>query len=305
MYPIIPVVAKAVMVVVVVGGGVVIMKKNEFVKKIKSMIPRSRSVGSDKGVSAPQDDSDFMARNVNAIDDVQKRFEEAENRAAQLEMAMKELRSENLKARTELEVLRRKLEEAKQLSFDYFPDLLKWLQKTLGKPEGGTSTNIDELESILLKYGLSVNKDYESIPEGFICVKDAKVAAPEISLPMLVRGDDIELKGIVKVPMSFAGAEPPADYGKNGLHTKAIVSDKTGRETDSAESTKTIPEHESGIPSKVPNESYTSVSEEQIPSHADGVTSNAMGETIVFGNEDVGIGNDDDFIITTKERTKS
>lgn len=308
MYPVIPAVVKAAMVVVAVGGGVVMLKKNDVVKKFKSIIPRFGDDGPDQGVSDPQGDSDFMARNgVNAIDDVQKRFEEAENRAAELEMAMKELRSENLKTRTELEVLRRKLEEAKQLSFVYFPDLLKWLQKTLGKPEGGTSAdNIGELESILLlKYRLSVNKDYENIPEGFVCVKDAKVTVPEISLPMLARGDDIELKGIVKVPMSFAGAEPPADYREEGLRTEAIASDKNGNETDSSESTKPIPECECGIPSRVQNESCISVFEVQTSNHADGATDNAMVDPIVFGNEKACCGNDDDFIITTKERTKS
>jgi len=314
MYPVIPAVVKAVMVVAAVGGGVVMLKKNDVVKKmkkIKSIIPCFGGEDSDQGVSDPQGDSDLMARNgVN--DDLQKRFEEsksrveeAESRAAQLEMAMKELRSESLKARTELEVMRRKLEEAKQLSFDYFPDLLKWIQKTLGKPEGGASTNIDELEFILSKYGLSVNKDYENIPEGFVCVKDVKVTGPEISLPMLARGDDIELKGIVKVPMSFAGAEPPADYRKEGLRTEAIASDKNGDEIDSSESVKTISERESRISSRVPNESYTPVSEEQTPNHADGATDNAMGEPIALENEEAGFGNDDDFIITTKERTRS
>lgn len=303
MYPMIPAVVKVVLSVAAVGGGVVMLKDKGFIEKLKRKIPLLGSNDSDGDIQDTPDD--LTARDeANAIDDLQKRLEEAESRAIQLEMATKELRSENLKLRTEVEVLRRKLEEAKRLSFDYFPDLLKWLQKTLGKSECGESDNIEELASILsLKYGLTVNEDYANIPEGFVCVKDAKVTVPEISLPMLARGDDIELKGIVKVPMSFAGAEPPVDSVRAELHNEAVVSDKNGEETDSSELKK--PMTENGISVKVSNECYASVSNEQIPSHVYGVGDDAEGDSCAFGNEEARIEKEDDFIITTKERTKS
>ncbi len=219
MYPVVPIVVKTVVFAGVLGGGVAMLKGRGF-KDVSGKVygkfisllgfggkdpeeePLNRREGGDSTAKgdAPSDD------------DWAKRLAAAEERVLQLETQVKELRSESLKKSADLEVLARKLNDARQLDVDYFLELLKWLQKMLGKPvREETAGDVAELVSILSTYGLTVDRDYEPGREGFICIKDKQVAAPEVSLPMIVRNDNIVLEGIVKVPMSFAGAEPPAE----------------------------------------------------------------------------------------------
>ena len=170
-------------------------------------------------------------------DDLREKSANAEERVQQLESQMKELRSENLQKKADVEILMQKLENAKQLEFSFL-ELLKWLQKMLGKvTEGETAKDMEDLISILAKYGLTVDKNYEPGREGFICVKDMYVAAPEVSLPAIARQDDIILEGIVKVPITFAGAEPPVEQTKSETPNEGFASDN---------SEGTSPVHENG-----------------------------------------------------------
>lgn len=296
MYPMIPVVAT----VVVIVGGSIILKDKGFMRKIKRKIHRFSGNDSGGDMQHSQDISDLTEQDgADVIGDLQNRLKESENRAMQQEETLKMLRSENLKLSTNLEVTCRKLDEAKRLSFDYFFDLLKWLQKILGKSKRGESDDnidIEELSSILSKYGLTVCEDYKHFPEGFICIKDEKVTESEISLPMLLRGDDIELKGIVKVPMSFAGAQPPVDSKKSDLYKKTIASNENKQESLLSELKKSMSMNGDSI--KILNEDYTSVSDRQISNHIDEVERNA--ESVVLENVEVKFENEDDFIILTK-----
>ncbi len=216
MYPAVAIVVKTVVFAGVLGGGIAMLKgkglKDVF-DKVKGLIPGLGGNDLDEAPSSRREDDGLTARRgAPADDDRAKRLAAAAERALQLEKQVKELRAEILKKDADLEVLARKLNDARQLDVDYFLELLTWLQKMLGKPvREETAGDIAELVSILSTYGLTVDRDYEPGREGFICIKDMEVATPEVSLPMIVRNDNIVLEGIVKVPMSFAGAEPPAE----------------------------------------------------------------------------------------------
>ena len=147
---------------------------------------------------------------------------------------LKELRSENHKTKTDLEKNSQKMEEAKRIEVSFLK-LLQWLQKLLGKKTcKETVSDITELISLLSANGLTIDRNYEPGREGFICVKDMFVTAPEVSLPVIARGDNIILEGIVKVPMSFAGAEPPVEQ-MNPVSLEDTPSDKDEKQTVVAE----------------------------------------------------------------------
>lgn len=173
-----------------------------------------------EGCSVEQHDTDPK-------DDLREKTANPEERVQQLESQMKELRSENLQKKADVEILMQRLEDAKQLEFSFL-ELLRWLQKMLGKVTGEvTAGDMENLVSILAKYGLTVDKNYEPGREGFICVKDIYVVAPEVSLPVIARQNDIILEGIVKVPVSFAGAEPPVGQTQSETPDEAMASDNS------------------------------------------------------------------------------
>lgn len=213
-------------IIAAIGGGVLVEKIKNACRK-KGVWYRGELL-SEEDVCARLEEKESRIKSL--TDKVACVEKEAKNCVDNFEEDVRKLRTSNINLSKELEVSKRELKEAKQLSIDYFPSLLRWIQKTLGKYERRESSdNIKELESVLSEYGLTVNRDCKNIPAGFICVRDAKVTAPEISLPALFRGDYIELKGIVKVPMSYAGANPPVanetvDNEKKGVHIEAIVS---------------------------------------------------------------------------------
>ena len=251
---------------------------------------------------SPQDERDLpVGKSANATNDLRTQFEQVEERNAQLEGEIRELRTKNFKMNTELEVLRGKLEAAKNLSRDYYRELLLCLQKILGKSEG---KDIGELVSILLKHGLTVHKNYENFSNGFICVKDAQVTAPEISIPALARGDNIEMNGIVKVPMSFAGAEPPVGYAKVESPAEAVESNRNGEASESLDSKETVSESANRVRPEVSQESSALVLKEQNTNNAESVTDSVSERQHRIENDESTFDNDD-FILTTKERTKS
>lgn len=220
MNPVIPIIIKTAVVAGVVGGVIVMSKLEPLKKRVKNFLPDWGSDGDDEDTRNPHsvDVVPMRGSKTKVNTDLQRQLAESQERARQLETRIKELRTENLKMMAEVEKLTQNLKETVKLEFS-FSLLLQWLQKQLGKKVcEGTTADMAELISLLSVNGLAVEKDYEQNPEGFICVKDVNVTAPEVSLPMITRKDDIILKGIVKVPMSFAGAEPPVEQMKTEIH---------------------------------------------------------------------------------------
>ena len=220
MNPVIPIIIKTAVVAGVVGGVIVMSKLEPLKKRVKNFFPDWGSDGDDEDTRNPHsvDVVPMRGGKTKVNTDLQRQLAESQERARQLENQIKELRTENLKMRAEVEKLTQNLKETVKLEFS-FSRLLQWLQKQHGKKVcEGTTADMAELISLLSVNGLAVEKDYEQNPEGFIRVKDMNVAAPEVNLPMITREDDIILKGIVKVPMSFAGAEPPVEQMKPEIH---------------------------------------------------------------------------------------
>lgn len=231
MYPAIPLIIKTIIGVGVVLGGVTIMsKKNSLFPLLGNKKSQKKQPPGHPAKGYPTNLHEAERNN-----DLRERLAKAEERAVQLENQMKELRSENHKLKIDLEEMMQRIGEARKLEVSS-PKLLQWLQKLIGKKMcEKTIADITELTALLSANGLTIDQDYEPGHEGFICVKDRFVTAPEVSLPVIVREDDIILEGIVKVPMSFAGAEPPVEQVSSATNNEDGPSGKDEHEPAATE----------------------------------------------------------------------
>lgn len=200
-----------------IGGGVIAMRYAEKIGiaagRVKGELfgstpNRKRKTTPAEGVS--QERMDLETQRLRAeLKDARSKIQHADS-----QMAM--LRSQNQQLKIDRETFEHKLEEARRIEIS-FPTLIKLIQDQLSK-------NTDDKERImafLAQQGLHATFEFKDVPEGFIMVKNEEASTPYAYSPAIIRGDDVVLTGIVHVPLTFAGAEPPKPIGVN-RHSNAV-----------------------------------------------------------------------------------